>query len=195
MKRRREKVTRLNRDDQLDGLASPVRLEIVDCLQRHGALSIAELARHLGRSAGSLYRHVHRLLEVGVLVEKGRRRAGRRYESIYAVVPGAFGMDFDPDYPRSGEFVKRFAGAILRLAERDFNAAIDRGDAVTRGPNRNVTYHRRKARLTREGLTRLVKHLEEAVQIIIEENEKGQGRYYVMTAFLTPLREANDLPD
>jgi DNA-binding transcriptional ArsR family regulator len=180
--------------EQMDALASPVRLEIVDCLQRCRRASIADLAKRLGRSAGSLYRHVHHLVRAGVLSQAGKRRAGRRYEVVYTITPGAFQLDLDPDLPGSADYLKRYAGAILRLAERDFRAAVERGEVVTRGSTRNVVYQRRKVRLTKQGLARLVRHMDEAVQIILEEDQQGQGRYYAMTAFLTPLSESKYTP-
>lgn len=180
--------------EQRDALASPIRLEIVDCLQRCRRASVAELAERLGRSAGSLYRHVHHLVRAGVVTDAGKRRAGRRYEAVYTITPGAFQVDLDPNSPGSADYLKRYAGAILRLAERDFTAAVERGEVVTCSPGRNVVYRRRKVRLTKRGLARLIKHMDEAVQIILEEDQQGQGRYYAMTAFLTPLSESKYTP-
>ena len=37
-------------------------------------------------------------------------------------------------------------------------------------------------------------YMDEAVQIILEEDQQGQGRYYAMTAFLTPLSESKYTP-
>ena len=70
-------------------MAAPQRLQLVGALAAIGPASIAELARHVGRAADSLYRHV-RQLERHRLV----RRAGR------AVQPDAAG--FGPNQVRAG---------------------------------------------------------------------------------------------
>ena len=156
-------------------------------LQRFGHLSIAEIARRLNRSAGTLYQHVHKLLEVGVVVETDRRRAGRRYEAVYAVIPGGITMDFDPAAPRTNAHLKRFAGSILRLTDRAFQAAVDRGNVATHGPRRNLIYRRTKVRMTEAGLARARRHLDKAFEVVVEESRKGKGTFYALTAFLTPL--------
>jgi len=66
-------------------LASPLRAEIIGHLQTDGPQSIRELAARLARPASGLYHHVRLLERSGILVERERRKSGRREEVVYAL--------------------------------------------------------------------------------------------------------------
>jgi predicted transcriptional regulator len=59
-------------------------MEIIRHLQTHAQHGL-RLARRMGRSADSLYYHMRRLQEVGVLARSGTRTGGRREEGIFAL--------------------------------------------------------------------------------------------------------------
>src|SRR5437660_10995195 len=103
-------------------LASPVRIELIGALQTHGPSSIRELATNMGRPADGLYHHVRILLAAGVLREDGRRRAGRRFEAVFALTAPRIGGRLQAKSPASRDAVGRAAAAALRMAARAFAA-------------------------------------------------------------------------
>ena len=52
-------------------LFRPARLEIYECLQVSGPASVAELASRIGRAPDSLYYHLKKLVEIGVIERCG----------------------------------------------------------------------------------------------------------------------------
>src|SRR5258707_1215849 len=70
---------------QMEALASPLRLEMLENLRHAGQASVADLARLAGRPATALHYHVGLLHKAGLLVLAGRRKAGKRGEAVYAL--------------------------------------------------------------------------------------------------------------
>ena len=66
---------------QIRALSGPAQNQIVGTLERVGPSTATELSVQLGIPAESLYYHLRRLKEVGVLVEAGRRSPGARSPS------------------------------------------------------------------------------------------------------------------
>src|SRR3954462_6760860 len=66
---------------EIELLASPTRIELVDTLEALGGeASVAELAAQLGRPADGLYYHLRQLAEGGLLIEEATA-SGRRYRT------------------------------------------------------------------------------------------------------------------
>ncbi len=192
MKSSRKGGMRLKNPKQQEVLTSPVRIEIIERLQGSGISSIAEIAKRMSRSAGSLYHHFHMLLAAGVLVEEGRRRAGRRWETLYGLAAPRFYMDLDHSSPRSVRCYRRSAGALLRLTDRNFSEAVDSGQAVPTGRYRNLDANMKKARMTKSGLARVNRLLEEIHNIMREEDARGTGQPCALTTVLLPLIDATE---
>lgn len=130
----------------LRALKSPVRQEIVDVLDRSGALSVRELAEELGRKAASLYYHVHDLALAGVIVEVGTRPSGKRTEAVYDLAAEKVLIDRGA---RSPEFLKELSAlhrSALRRAERELAAAVAEPSAGG-DPEKSATLLRMSARL------------------------------------------------
>ena len=68
---------------QFKALTSPARGEILDIVSLMGSLSIADMAEYLGKPIDSLYYHVRKLVKVGLLVEKVKRKSKRQMEAVY----------------------------------------------------------------------------------------------------------------
>ncbi len=172
---------------RLSALASPLRIELVGALQTRGPSSIRELADELGRPADGLYHHLRILLKAGLVVETSRRKVGRRSEAVYGLVAPRIGGALDSASPRGKAAVIRAGTAAVRLAAREFAAAIE-ADAVscTDGlPNTRTS--RQRTWLTDDGLRRLHRLLSQIERLLANENERKQGRLHSLTIVLTPL--------
>jgi len=189
MKSSRKNDMRLDNPQQQEVLTSPVRIEIIERMQGVGACSIADIARRMGRSAASLYHHFHKLLVAGVLVEEGRRRAGRRWEALYALAAPRFHMELDQSSQRNVRCYRQSASALLRLTERNFSDAVEFGQVVSTGRQRNLAANLWKARLTKAGLARVNRLLQEIYKVMREEDARGVGHPCALTNVLLPLLE------
>ncbi len=188
----REARTLNLRPEVVADLFKPARLEIFESLQMSGPSSIAQLAERIGRPADSLYYHVKKLLETGV-IEAADEMTGEgnpgRNGAVYSVAANTVVMELDLSSRRSREAWASGAAAVLRLAERGVRAAIDAGDVCTEGEGRDLFVHRSKARLSDSELKRLNGHLDAIHTLLSDRVGRTQGRFYAVTSVLTSLEE------
>ncbi len=168
-------------------LTSPVRIELFECLARRGPASVAELARAMGRSADSLYYHVHLLVDAGVVVVKERRRTGRRDESVFAAAVERLEMVCDPKSEASVRIEERGLRALLRLVERTYTRALRGGKVHTGGKNRDLFALRIRTTLDAEARGELNRRVEELWDFLREHADEGRGRPTTLTLIAAPI--------
>ncbi len=96
-------------------------------------------------------------------------------------------MGLDRSSPRSIRCYRRSAGALLRLTDRNFADAVEFGQVVSTGRYRNLDANLKKARLTKTGLARVNRLLEEIYKVMNEEDARGGGQPCALTTVLLPL--------
>jgi DNA-binding transcriptional ArsR family regulator len=128
---------------EIELLASPTRIEIVDTLESLGGeASVAELAAQLGRPADGLYYHLRQLAEGGLLIETATPE-GRRYRT--RMPEGErLRLRYKPGKNANAKAVGDVAASVLRVAGRDFKRAIADPDAVAEGALRELWAARNK---------------------------------------------------
>jgi len=166
---------------QLEALASPKRVEIVDLVTAMGPCSAAEIAREMDVAADALYYHLKKLVGLGLLLEVGKRASTTRHETLYDV-PGALNLRYSLSSSPQ-DVLKKTIASVLRLSLRDFTRAIDRGvmgdDALSGG--REVGW------LSRRELAALNAHLR-AAREILRAGKRGRGRHQIaLTWATTPI--------
>jgi len=135
---------------------APVRLEIVETMRMVAPCSIAELAEATDRPADTLYRHIEKLRKVGVVVDAGFRRSGRRFEQVFDLAGDDFRPQFRDTSPRVvnkmfDDATKSIAKILLRTT-RDAAAA----EQIVYGPeDRNASVKFEHAWLTPEEFVQL----------------------------------------
>ncbi len=184
----RDKRYLIDQPDQIASLASPMRQEIVDSIQASGPSSVADLARQLGCPADSLYYHVARLAEAGLLIEHGVRRSGRKDEAVYDLPGPGMRLHYDPSDPENVSAVNKVIVSMLRVAERDFRAGFNPELAVVEGAGRNLRGYRAKAWLTEEELGELNELLERIDAILTRAKDPGPRRLHAFTWVLSPAK-------
>jgi len=187
MAQRSPAIHRVRGEKSLALLASPVRIELIGALQTHGPSSIRELARHVDRPADGLYHHVRKLLKAGALRETEPRKVGRHLEAVYALTATRVGGALDPSSPGSRQGIIRAAHAALRMAAREFAAAIDTGEGGCEGPTPRLRVSRQKAWLTEPALVQLHSYVKKIERLLRTHNERKRGRLYALTTVLSPL--------
>jgi predicted ArsR family transcriptional regulator len=110
--------------EQLAALGSPARGLLADILLSRGAMTVADLAKHLGRSPKGLYYHLRELERVGLVRSEMRRGESGREEAVYQMTARPLRIN-----PLAGEEyraeMKRGIRMILRRVAREHNRWID----------------------------------------------------------------------
>jgi DNA-binding transcriptional ArsR family regulator len=186
MTRKRSKQACVPEPRRMAALASPLRIELIGALRTHGLTSIRELAAQLDRPADGLYHHVRTLLKAGIVVERGQRKVGRRMEAVYELTADRVTGRLDPSSAQSKAAAVRAGTAAVRLAIREFKAAIET-DAMTLAQGLpNLRASRQRTWLTDEGLVRLHRLFGQIERLLTKENNQKQGRPHALTIVLAP---------
>jgi len=175
--------------DQIEAMTSPVKLEILDAARVLGTCSVKEIADLVGRTADSLYHHVHGLVDVGLLINVGERKASRRTEQLYQTPGKKLRMPHDLGESELTELRLKTFGALLRMTERDLRTAFESGIARVEGPEKNITNARIKGWLSRDELSE-VQSLMDRILEILESNsfEDSEDRdVYAIALYLVPI--------
>ena len=179
------------RKDQLQCLASPVRMDIVDHLVGRGAMSIKELAASMGRQPSSIYYHMNMLVKAELVVEAGSQVSNRRAELLYETRAPRMRLQKALSDPANHETIDRTVGAISRQAHRDFVQGLNHPQAQLDGAERNLGFFRLINRPSPESLREINGYIERIAEILWEERDMDQP----LIAFawtLTPLHEKAD---
>lgn len=166
-------------------LASPLRQEIVDMLAALGQTSIGELALQLGRHADGLYYHLRLLCRAGLVEELPADESGRRYR--LAGAPGQpLRLAYRAGSAPHGRALRKFARAMLQVAEDDFGAALDADAVATEGPARELWAARNKAWLSAAELAEVNGLLERLCDLMSRPRTPERDRLLSCTFVLAP---------
>ena len=166
---------------QLRALTSPVRHQIHQLVDACGPCSARELAHQMGRSAESLYYHLHQLERAGLLLEVGKRRGLRRSEASYDVVGRPYRVDPTITDPQLLELVSRCAAARLRFAARSLDEAITDRDATRQGKYRSWRMEQYTVRLSKKDSGRLNKMIDDVMMFLRTHNDASGDALHAVT--------------
>jgi len=174
-------------------LASPLRLEILGLFTNPESLAIADMATIMGRTAGSLYHHVGILEKAGLLRRAGTRPKGKRHEALFLPTALRIEMPRPAGDKASTDYAVKIMAAAFRMAERDFEATLLKGDGLTKGPGRNLHATRMHLRASPKLLARINKHLLAIETLVTAEAVKAgppaaDDQHLSLTLALLPLR-------
>lgn len=168
-----KEVVYIETEEQVAAISSDLRMQVLQCF-KHGEASIAELAERLGRSPQSLYHHIHKLVDAGVVVEHSVRRVGKRDETLYAPAAMRVELRHEPAKKKSRAALTKIAHTVLRLTRRDIITSIDAGMIKKSGRGRNTQIGRADALLSRSQVQRIHDLLDE-VWAIMREDRSAVG--------------------
>ena len=167
---------------------APARLELVESMRMIAPCSIAELAAAIDRPADTLYRHIEKLQKIGVVVEAGVRRTGRRFEQVFDLA----GDDFRPQFRDSSartankmfnETTRSIAKILLRTT-RDAAAA----EQIVYGPvERNASVKFEHAWLTPEEFVQLRELFLGIKRFMDARKSRREGRLYLAAFAAVPV--------
>ena len=168
-------------------LTSPFRLEIMGWFGQGQQLSVRELARHLERPAASLYFHLRKLVEVGLLKEVARRSTGTREAAVYAAAAERIALPVDPCSKSSTRAAVRTVSALLRQADREFRVALEHGALDQGSPEEAQRGRRQRAWLNEAAVAEVGRRLRSLETYMERQTRKKEGREYAWTSLLVPL--------
>lgn len=187
---------------QIRGLSSPVRQEIVDAVTAMGPVSVAELARSLGRAPNALYFHIQKLVRLGLLVRREEATVGLRTRSrvtraatlrgrpstSYDVPGRPMRLAYQPEQPRTRAPMGKLVRSMLSSAGRSFVRAYRPDVAVVDGLDRNLWASRSKRMLSPPEVRAVNTHLRALVAILNQPKAAapGKGRLMELTFVLAP---------
>jgi predicted ArsR family transcriptional regulator len=173
---------------QIRALASPVRQEVVDAVTAIGPVSVAALARSLGRAPNALYFHIQKLERLGLLV-RGEGAAARGRPSTFYDVPGRpMMLTYQPGQSRTKAPMGRLVRSMLSSAGRHFVRAYRPDVAVVDGADRNLWASRSKRMLSPREVREVNRHLRALVALLNQPKPAptGKGRLMELTFVLAP---------
>lgn len=157
---------------------------------------MAELGGLLGRPPDSLYYHMRRLLQVGLVAGVGTRLTGGRSETVFQPVHDRAELHHDPADPANRRQIRAAVRSSLRLTERDLVAALRSGQARTAPGERNFYTSRVTGWLTPEQKDAVLERLRE-VEAILQESKRNTPRpadLFAVTMTLCPLTPQSRAP-
>ena len=171
--------------EQLEAIASPVRLAIVQRLDADGAATAKELAQRLGRPVTALYHHLELLQRCGLLRVVESRKGERRPEAVYACVSArlssARAARSDSGRRTLAKTAARAAGATLRA----FSTACERAAARLDGRRRNTVVRHFAVRADAARLERINALIDELDAVAGASGERGED--LLLTVVMAPL--------
>lgn len=179
----------VGRPEQLAALTSPVRLELLEQFGLREPCAVADVALRMERTPDSLYYHVRKLVEVGLLEPVDRRRAAHRFEVVYRLPADELEIPRKASSGRARRLTTKAIDTVLRLAGRELEAALDDEDARDEGAARTFYGRRLKARLPKTALRELNRHLTAIEEIFSDAAGKRPraARTVAVTIVMTPV--------
>jgi DNA-binding transcriptional ArsR family regulator len=170
---------------EIELLASPARIELIDTLEALGGASVAELARELGRPADGLYYHLRQLAAAGLLVEEAAPE-GKRYRTRTTSATG-LSLRYRPGATANAKAVGRVADSVLRIAGRDFKRAIADPDTVVEGALRELWTARGKGWVADKELAEINRLLTRLTTLLRRPRSATRDRLIALSWVLAPI--------
>lgn len=190
MSRRKIRSLFLNDPRIIALVGSPQRFEILASLGNGGPATAAELGERLGRSPHSLYFHLRKLEEAGVVrvceTREVRGQIERTWEAAAErVLVGSGGQR------GSASAAAGAADAMLRLTSRELRRGLARAERVP-GEEGTLIGVRMKGRLDEKSLARIRELVEEMEALIRKSQAIRGGRMHAITVVVTPAPDAQE---
>lgn len=168
-------------------LSSPVRQEMVDTLAALGGeAGVADLAEQLGRPADGLYYHLRALVAGGLVEELSGGGAERRFR--LAGEGGApLRLVYDLGAEGNAAELRAFVSGLLQIAGRDFDNALEGGDAIVVGTGRELWASRNKGWLSPADVAEINALLARLGELTSQPKAIGRDRLASLAFVLAPL--------
>jgi predicted transcriptional regulator len=193
MNKMNKKTIQVTSSIQRSALSSPLRLEILGLFTNPEPLAIADMARLMGRSAGSLYHHVGLLEKAGLLKRTGTRPKGKRHEALFQSEATRIELDASSGTEDVVNHAVKTMASAFRMVEKDLAAALVSNKSLTEGSQRNMFATRMHMRASPKILARINKHLKAIEDLVATEACKApkpseEDQHISLTMALLPIK-------
>lgn len=169
-------------------LTAPVRLEMLEALRMLGPCAIADIATMLDRPADALYRHMDKLVRLGVVRELEQRKAGRRLERTYDVVAEHLHPGFrDGGSKAANQAYDHTVKVICKIAGRASRDAAESGQLKFSAEARTLAALVHHGWLTPSEFARARELLMELQALLGAGRRRPDARLYVIASMLLPI--------
>jgi DNA-binding transcriptional ArsR family regulator len=170
---------------QLECLAMPIRLAIVQRLESDGRATAHDLAARTGRPVTSLYHHLRKLEDAGLLRIVGQRQGARRPEAIYAMVADEFSSSEAVRTPAGRGAYSKAAARVADAAARALSAAVNAGKAHFWGRERNTLIRFFMLRADSEKLAQ-INGLIAQLEALLRDGSEAEGEEIMFSFLMSP---------
>jgi|GEM_PF-2000804 len=197
MEKARQEQHVITRTSQLKALRTPIRQQIIMTMEQLETCSVNELAPCVGLAPESLYYHIGKLKEAGLVRVNHRRRSGKRMESVYELA--APRIVVDPNN-RSKGFLNALGdtyATLLRAVERNLKRALVHDKQRKTGPREATDVRQLNIRLKRNSLAPVRKKIDDLMKFIMEHDDPAGTETYTITTILNlqvPQTNVSDKP-
>ena len=182
-----QKPQRNSGDTAIAALVSPIRQEIVDTIESLGGdAAVADIAAQIGRAADGLYYHLNQLVKAGVLLESESDERGRRYRTRAKRGQRVL-LDYGKGTHADADALSKLTGTLLRTAERDFVRALDEGNGVNAGDQRDLWIARSKGWVSALELRTINRLLAELSKVLHRSRSAQRDRMVSLSWVLAPV--------
>jgi len=176
------------RREQVEALASSVRMDICDRLAALGPMTVRELSDALGRQPTSIYHHLKDMIDVGLVKSSekvgARGRPGMVYETVAPRMRAARAIEFEENH----DAIARGARVVANTMAKEYAEAIGQEESTPFGAARNHWLFRVVAAPSAERLARINTLLDELAELVWTPDPKP-GPLISIGWFLSPLKK------
>ena len=167
--------------------AGAVPHQLISVLERERRGTVTELAGHLGLPPGSLYYHVRKLRDAGILLEGERRTTGGRDEVVYELAGREVVYDPEANTPPFLTELARTIRTRLRWLERACVKALSHPKTLRKGKQRNLMLAHHHARLGPRDRAELHRRIEELEAFLQERDDPRREDFVHVTFVMVPM--------
>lgn len=179
---------------ELEALASPVRLHIVNIMERKPAWSARQIAGVMGRKPETLYYQLEALEKSGLIVRTGSRSTRRSDETLYSLCAEQIKIDQTRTSPGFLKVLTRSIRSIVRLLDRQLVAALKSKHTRRSGKYRNFRLNQYSLRLSRNELVELHGLLDDVEAFLGRHHATNTGEQYSILIGLTGVHDESPAP-
>lgn len=181
----------LKKPEQIEALGSPAKREIVQFVATTGPTSVPEIADGVGRKVTSLYRHVHELVEMGLLLEAGKAKTIRRDKQLYVTPGKRLQVNVEAADRKAISALCRAMNQHLRAVGREMTRVHKSHTGRHRGTAPNVKFVGDKGWASRDKISKINKHLADASSCLSSVPKSNRDELINLSAAVWPA----ELPD
>ena len=181
---RARKIHVIKTVEELRALRSPIRIRVLNLLQKLGEASVSILADRIGIKTESLYYHVNVLLDIGLIELSRERETGRRPEAIYAPIAPHYRIDEknkDPEFLR--ELVAMYRSQIRHADQAIEDAIMSEADST--GPRSKTLVRQYEVSLRPFKADRLRRLLGTVDEFLVEADDPKGSEQYTLTLVMS----------